>query len=48
MEQATGRVLVQRTSPVTLTPAGAVVLRYARQVELLEADTERALQEDGR
>jgi len=47
MEQSCGRVLVQRTSPVLLTPAGAVVLRYARQVELLEADTERALQEDG-
>ncbi|TFD88100.1 LysR family transcriptional regulator ArgP [Cryobacterium lactosi] len=47
MEQSSGRVLVQRTSPVLLTPAGAVVLRYARQVELLAADTERALQEDG-
>ena len=47
MEQSAGRVLVQRTSPVQLTPAGAVVLRYARQVELLEADTERALQENG-
>jgi len=47
MEQASGRVLVQRTSPVLLTAAGAVVLRYARQVELLEADTERALQENG-
>lgn len=47
MEQSCGRVLVQRTSPVLLTAAGAVVLRYARQVELLEADTERALQENG-
>ena len=47
MEQSCGRVLVQRTTPVELTPAGAVVLRYARQVELLEADTERALRENG-
>ncbi|WEO76137.1 LysR family transcriptional regulator ArgP [Cryobacterium sp. SO2] len=45
MEQASGRVLVQRTTPVALTAAGAVVLRYARQVELLEADTERLLQD---
>lgn len=43
MEQATGRVLVRRTAPVTLTPAGDVLLRYARQVELLEADTLREL-----
>jgi LysR family transcriptional regulator (chromosome initiation inhibitor) len=47
MEQSAGRVLVQRTTPVALTPAGNVVLRYARQVELLEADTLRALQEGG-
>jgi LysR family transcriptional regulator (chromosome initiation inhibitor) len=47
MEQASGRVLVQRTTPVALTDAGAVVLRYARQVELLEADTLRALRDDG-
>jgi len=46
MEQASGRVLVRRTSPVTLTEAGAVVLRYARQVELLEADTVRTLRVD--
>jgi LysR family transcriptional regulator (chromosome initiation inhibitor) len=47
MEQSAGRVLVQRTTPVALTDAGRVVLRYARQVELLEADTVRALQEGG-
>jgi LysR family transcriptional regulator (chromosome initiation inhibitor) len=46
MEQASGRVLVQRTTPVALTEAGDIVLRYARQVELLEADTLRALRED--
>jgi LysR family transcriptional regulator (chromosome initiation inhibitor) len=47
MEQSSGRVLVQRTTPVALTDAGAVVLRYARQMELLEADTLRALQDGG-
>ncbi|QYF72114.1 LysR family transcriptional regulator ArgP [Cryobacterium sp. PAMC25264] len=47
MEQSCGRVLVQRTTPVALTDAGALVLRYARQVELLEADTVRALQDAG-
>jgi LysR family transcriptional regulator (chromosome initiation inhibitor) len=47
MEQSAGRVLVQRTTPVALTDAGQVVLRYARQVELLEADTVRALQDGG-
>lgn len=47
MEQSSGRVLVQRTTPVALTDAGAVVLRYARQVELLEADTDRALRQSG-
>jgi LysR family transcriptional regulator (chromosome initiation inhibitor) len=47
MEQSAGRVLVQRTTPVALTDAGRVVLRYARQVELLEADTVRALRDSG-
>ncbi|MHC5797817.1 LysR family transcriptional regulator ArgP [Lacisediminihabitans sp. FW035] len=46
MEQASGRVLVQRTSPVALTEAGNVLLRYARQVDLLEADTLRTLRVD--
>lgn len=46
MEQASGRVLVRRTSPVTLTEAGDVLLRYARQVDLLEADTLRTLRVD--
>ncbi|KFF60432.1 chromosome replication initiation inhibitor protein [Cryobacterium sp. MLB-32] len=45
MEQTCGRVLVQRTTPIRLTDAGDVLLRYARQVELLEADTVRELQE---
>lgn len=43
MEQSAGRVLVRRTAPVALTPAGDVLLRYARQVELLETDTLREL-----
>src|SRR5512133_1533507 len=47
LEQSCGRVLVQRTTPVVLTDAGAHVLRYARQVELLEADTVRALRGAG-
>jgi LysR family transcriptional regulator (chromosome initiation inhibitor) len=41
MEQAAGRVLVQRVSPVTATPAGESVARYARQVELLARDLTR-------
>ena len=43
MEQTAGRVLVQRVSPVQCTPAGDIVLRYARQMQLLEADAVRAL-----
>ena len=40
MEQAAGKILVQRTSPVRTTAAGDVVLRYARQVLLLSRDAE--------
>lgn len=39
MEQAAGNVLVQRTNPVRTTASGDVVLRYARQVLLLDEDT---------
>lgn len=46
MEQIAGQVLVQRVTPVTATAAGVVVLRYARQMQLLEADTTRALDVD--
>ncbi|MFD1826323.1 MULTISPECIES: LysR family transcriptional regulator ArgP [Mumia] len=35
LEAATGRVLVRRTRPVTVTEQGAEVLRLARQVDLL-------------
>lgn len=43
MEITAGRVLVQRTTPVRLTSAGDVLLRFARQIDLLEADALRAL-----
>jgi LysR family transcriptional regulator, chromosome initiation inhibitor len=39
LEVAAGRVLLVRTKPIRVTPSGAVVLRMARQVELLAADT---------
>lgn len=43
MEQAVGQVLVQRSTPVTATAAGEILIRHARQVELLEADALRSL-----
>ncbi|MCV2490320.1 LysR family transcriptional regulator ArgP [Geodermatophilus sp. YIM 151500] len=43
LEVATGRVLVQRGRPATVTSAGEPVLRLARQVGLLVADTSRHL-----
>jgi LysR family transcriptional regulator, chromosome initiation inhibitor len=43
LEVATGRVLVQRGRPATVTAAGEPVLRLARQVGLLVADTSRHL-----
>ncbi|WP_294564112.1 LysR family transcriptional regulator ArgP [uncultured Arthrobacter sp.] len=43
LEVATGRVLVQRGRPATVTAAGEPVLRLARQVGLLVADTDRQL-----
>jgi LysR family transcriptional regulator (chromosome initiation inhibitor) len=44
LETATGRVLLVRTRPVQVTPSGRAVLRLARQVELLAADTGRELE----
>ncbi|RKT56092.1 LysR family transcriptional regulator ArgP [Saccharothrix australiensis] len=38
LEQRTGRVLLVRAKPARLTPSGAVVARYARQLALLEQD----------
>ncbi|WP_026543231.1 LysR family transcriptional regulator ArgP [Paenarthrobacter nicotinovorans] len=43
LEQAAGRVLMQRSNPAQATEAGEVVLRLARQVAQLEADAGREL-----
>lgn len=43
MERSTGQVLVQRSNPVEPTAAGDIVLRYGRQVRLLEDEAARAL-----
>jgi LysR family transcriptional regulator (chromosome initiation inhibitor) len=43
MEQAAGQVLLQRLNPVQPTDAGQVVLRYGRQLQLLDGDTAREL-----
>ena len=43
LETATGRVLLVRSRPVQPTESGRAVLRLARQVELLTADTVREL-----
>ncbi|PRY69394.1 LysR family transcriptional regulator [Glaciihabitans tibetensis] len=43
MEQAAGQILLQRLNPVQPTEAGMVVLRYGRQVQLLDGDTARQL-----
>src|SRR5438094_9763361 len=47
LEIATGRVLLVRTKPVTVTESGQAVLRLARQGELLPADAVRELGGDG-
>jgi LysR family transcriptional regulator (chromosome initiation inhibitor) len=44
LEVATGRVLLVRSRPVRVTGSGQVVLRLARQVELLSADAARELE----
>lgn len=43
LEISVGRVLVTRTKPVRVTPAGEALLRLARQIATLNADVERAL-----
>ena len=43
LETATGRVLLVRSRPVQPTDSGTAVLRLARQVDLLTADTVREL-----
>ena len=39
LESAAGQVLLVRSRPVQPTPAGSALVRTARQVELLLADT---------
>ena len=46
LEQSSGQILLQRTTPVAPTEAGSVVLRLARQVALLDADARLALHAD--
>jgi LysR family transcriptional regulator (chromosome initiation inhibitor) len=43
LEVATGRVLLVRSKPVQVTASGQAVLRLARQIDLLAADTAREL-----
>jgi LysR family transcriptional regulator, chromosome initiation inhibitor len=43
LEVAAGRVLLVRSKPVRVTPSGEVVLRLARQLRALTADTRREL-----
>ncbi len=38
LETRLGQVLIRRTNPITVTEAGQAILRYARQVELLESE----------
>ncbi|GAB3203995.1 LysR family transcriptional regulator ArgP [Nocardia tengchongensis] len=45
LEDAAGRILVQRTKPVQPTDSGLAVLRLARQIQLLTGDTARELGE---
>ncbi len=46
LEQATGRVLLVRSKPVQVTEPGRAVLRLAREMDLLVADTARELAGD--
>lgn len=43
LERAAGQVLLRRTTPVTTTDAGDVLLRHARQVDLLTSDASARL-----
>lgn len=45
LEERIGSVLVQRTRPVTVTEAGAIVLRGARQVERIVGDVAAELEQ---
>lgn len=46
LESRVGQVLVRRTVPCTVTAAGDVLLRYARQLAVLEADAMGALRSE--
>lgn len=48
LEHATGRVLLVRSKPVRVTEPGRAVLRLARELDLLAADTARELAAAGR
>lgn len=48
LETSTGRVLVRRATPCTPTEAGSLLLRSARQVDLVMAEAAEALGTDGR
>ncbi|WP_309132718.1 ArgP/LysG family DNA-binding transcriptional regulator [Brevibacterium sp.] len=39
LESRLGQVLIRRANPVTVTEAGEAVLKYAREIELLESET---------
>ena len=47
LETSAGQVLLVRSKPARATPAGEAVLRMARQVELLAADTSAELERTG-
>ncbi|WP_426624884.1 LysR family transcriptional regulator ArgP [Leifsonia sp. McL0607] len=46
LEELSGRVLVRRSKPILATQAGAVLVRLARQVALLEAEAAAELEGD--
>ncbi|WP_157498225.1 LysR family transcriptional regulator ArgP [Leifsonia sp. Leaf336] len=46
LEELSGRVLVRRSKPIQATAAGAVLVRLARQVALLEAEAAAELEGD--
>jgi LysR family transcriptional regulator (chromosome initiation inhibitor) len=48
LETAAGRVLLVRSKPVRLTPSGETVVRLARQIDLLTADTAALLGSDAK
>lgn len=47
LEQRTGRILLVRSKPMRLTESGSVVVRFARQLALLERDAAAELGLDG-